>query len=76
MSNIQIGGSFKDPLATDEVALQCPNCHKICYVKLPYKPTALNRQKLIKEAIDYHRRECPAVEGDEMYVTTINYPRK
>lgn len=75
LSRVRIREGADSPQTAKEVALQCPHCQKMCYVKLPYKPTALQRQIFIRDAIDEHRKICLAAPSDAGRVTKILYPR-
>lgn len=58
-----------------QVRLQCPHCHGQVFVTMPHKPPAVKRQKLIREAIDEHRRVCTAADILDGFVYDIQYPR-
>jgi len=75
LPRVRISESADSPLVAKEVALQCPHCDKFAYVRLPYQPTVLERQLLIREAIDEHRRNCDKAPSDAGRVVKIAYPR-
>lgn len=73
--------SFHQSVATPQTAkgakLKCDGCGKFISVLFPYDGTVLERQKLIRDACDEHRRiSCTAgvVEDGRKY--EIWYPRQ
>ena len=58
-----------------QVRLLCPHCQGQVFVTMPHKPPQLKRQKLIREAIDEHRRVCTVAEITDGFVYSIEYPR-
>jgi hypothetical protein len=62
------------PWDAKEIRLLCPHGCTV-HVMLPYKPTALARQTVIRDAIDEHRRVCPGAPSDDGRVYSIDYPR-
>jgi len=72
---IRVRETSEGPLLAKEISLQCPRCKKFCYVKLPYKPTAEQRLRVIQAAITEHRSLCLAAPPEVERVYTVSYPR-
>lgn len=72
---MRISESRDNPLDAKEAAFKCPDCHKLAVVVFPYKPTSNERMKVIKEALDEHRKICSAAPPEIERVYTIWYPR-
>ena len=70
-----VAASVATPVAAKQVRLLCPHCNNSVYVVLPYRPTVLRRQQLIREAIDEHRRLCVKAPSEAGRVFRIDYPR-
>ena len=72
---MRISENRDNPLDAKEAAFKCPDCHKLAVVVFPYKPTNQERMKVIKEALDEHRKICPAAPPETGRVFEIWYPR-
>jgi hypothetical protein len=59
-----------------EVAIKCPECHKMAIIVFPYKPTAQQRIEMMKAALDEHRKICTAAPPEIERKYEIWYPRK
>ena len=58
-----------------QIRLLCPHCSKPVYASFEYPFTAERRQRVIKEAIDEHRKLCPKAPPEAQRVYRIDYPR-
>jgi hypothetical protein len=72
---MQVRETFQSPWEAKELRLLCPHCSGAVYVPLPWNVTAVQRQRLISEAVTEHRSLCPSDPLDGT-VYSINYPRK
>ena len=71
--------SFRsDPLKVEnakEAMAKCSACGKMCFVTFPYYMTMLNRQQVMKAALDEHRKVCTAGTIDQTRTYEIIRPR-
>lgn len=77
------GGSPRMSFASDPMRVQdakeatakCSACGKMCFVTFPFYMTALNRQQVLKAALDEHRRVCTVGTADQARSYEIIRPR-
>jgi tRNA G26 N,N-dimethylase Trm1 len=78
-----VGGRPRMSFASDPVKVEhakeamarCHACGKMCFVTFPYYMTMLNRQQIIKAALDEHRKVCTAGPTDMHRTYEIVRPR-
>jgi len=73
---MRVSENREGPSTAKEVAMKCPDCHKLAIVVFPYKPTMEERHKVMKEALDEHRKICTAAPPEKERIYQIWYPRK
>jgi len=61
------------PAVAKEIKIMCPHCSESMFVKRP--PTWVERQKLMSEAINEHRKLCAKAPPEAQRVYEITYPR-
>ena len=71
---MQIREHSQGPLIAREVQLMCPHCDRAVFVRLPWKVTTEQRQRLISSAIGEHRSLC-SEPAEITRVYAISYPR-
>ena len=67
-----------DPVKVEhakEAMARCSACGKMCFVSFPYYMTMLNRQQVIKKALDEHRKVCTAGDAEQKRTYEIIRPR-
>lgn len=73
---MRISENRESPFEAKEVAIKCPECHKMAIIVFPYKPSAEQRIKMMKAALDEHRKVCVAAPAEIERKYEIWYPRK
>lgn len=58
-----------------EIRLLCPHCHSAVFVSLNWPYDGIERQRMISEAINEHRRLCSGAPPEAQRVYRIDYPR-
>jgi hypothetical protein len=56
--------------------MRCSACLKNCFVSFPFEPTKLQRQQIMKAALDEHRRVCTVGQAEDYRSFHIEYGRK
>jgi hypothetical protein len=72
---IRVRETSDGPFKAKELRLQCPHCLGVVYVRLPWKPTAEQRTRVISAAITEHRVLCSAAPPEAERIYRITYPR-
>lgn len=78
-----VGGRPRMSFASDPVKVEhakeamarCSACGKMCFVSFPYYMTMLNRQQVMKAALDEHRKVCTAGTAEQARSYEIIRPR-
>lgn len=73
---MQIGEYRDNPMDAREIAMRCPDCRKLCYGTLPYRPTANQRLLIMRAAMDEHRRVCMKAPPEAGRTFELWYPRR
>ncbi len=70
-----ISEARQTPQTAKQIRLMCPHCHGFAFVDVPYGCSYIERQRLVKKAIDEHRVVCVSADATEGRVYQIEYPR-
>lgn len=74
--SLRISEARETASAAKEIAFRCDACGKLGVVTLPYQPNHMERQRIIREALDEHRRiACKAKTAADQRTYEIWYPR-
>jgi len=73
---VRVNEDKQSPFEAKEIAFKCDQCHKMGIAVFPYKPTAVERLRVIKEALDEHRKVCTVQNAEIQREYEIWYPRQ
>lgn len=73
---VTVGEDRQAPDEARELAFRCQSCGKLCYGTLPFYVTPVERQRIIKAALDEHRKVCTVGAAADQRSYDIWYPRK